>query len=57
MLSFRATRMNWMMTMKTMMNTESMSTIPPLAQTIIMTSDCQLVIGMDAVAIQAQNSR
>src|ERR1700687_1022520 len=56
-LTFRATGMNWTMSKKTMMNTESMTTILPLVQTMIMTSYCQRMNRIDAVATQAQMAR
>jgi hypothetical protein len=49
--------MNWMMLKKTIMNTESKRTIPPPVGTMMMTSDCQLMNRIDAVATQAQQSR
>ena len=51
-LTFWATRMNWTMTKKMIMNTESMTTIPPPVQTIMMRSYCQLMNGLDTVTIQ-----
>jgi hypothetical protein len=56
-LTFRATGMNWTMSKKTMMNTESRTTIPPPVRTMMMTSYCQLMNGIDAVATQAQKAR
>jgi uncharacterized membrane protein SirB2 len=55
-LTFRARGMNWIMSKK-VMNTESMSTIPPLIETMIITNYCQLMKETHAVATQAYKTR
>jgi hypothetical protein len=41
---------------KMMMNTKSMTTIPPLVRTMMMTSYYQLMNGIDTVATQAHKA-
>jgi hypothetical protein len=55
-LTFRATGMNWTMSKMTMMNTESMTTIPPPVQTLMIMSTSQLINKIDTVAIQNQKA-
>jgi hypothetical protein len=49
--------MNWMMSKKMMMNTESMTTLPPLVQTMMIRGYCQFINGINTVATQAQKNR
>jgi hypothetical protein len=54
--TFRATGMNWTISKKTMINTGSITTIPPPDWTMIMMSYCQLMNKIDAVATQSQKT-